>query len=314
MSVQILEKKIKNNYSFGKTTRFGVGGKVRRFYVAKSESDLIAIVKLAKTKHWPIIIVGEGTNLVVNDGLNNFFVIKSGIKGIKVIDSRTYEVGARENWTKLVALFNKQGLGGAEKMYGIPGSVGGAVVGNAGCYGQEIKDVVSGVKVFDGKKAKWLNNAQCRFSYRSSIFKQNRVFVILKIKLHLTPADPLQLIIESRNIFRIRNNKFPENMKCAGSYFKNIVLTDLRPSIRKKLEHKFRDKIKGNKLATAVLVEIIGLNGARIGNVKIANYHGNLVVNMGSGKARDALQLAQSVKNKVKKIFNIKLEEEVRII
>lgn len=314
MLEQILEGKIRHNYSFGKTTRFGVGGKVRCFFIARTEDALVAAIKLAHTKSWPMVIVGEGTNLVVSDGSIGCFVIRNKISGIKRLSRNSYEIGAGENWTKLVALFNKQGLGGVEKMYGVPGSAGGAVVGNAGCYGQEIKNVVAGVKVFDGKKVKWLKNKQCRFDYRSSIFKELGGIAILRVRLSFARANPLLLVGESKKIFKIRSNKFPSNIKCAGSYFKNIILDSLSGDVRRRIVNEFKDKIRGGRLAAATLIESVGMKGTKIGTVKIADYHGNLIINMGNGKTRDVIKLSRQVKDRVRKAFNIELEEEVRII
>src|SRR3990167_9466549 len=206
----------------------------------------------------------------------------------------------------LVNFANQNGLAGLEKMTGIPGTVGGAVYGNAGAYDQTISDYIVEVKSLTGIQLK--NN--CHFDYQYSIFKQNHS-PILEIKFSLKPADSKELKKIAKETISARLEKYPPGIKCPGSFFKNILATTLSKKI---LSHIPDEKIPYGKVSVGYLLEEVGAKGDHLGEIEITSYHANLFINKGSGTAKDFYNLANKYFLKVRREFGIDLEPEVQLI
>ena len=156
-----------------------IGGPAKYFFIARSKENLIKAIKWAKKNKVEWYVVGDGSNLIPSDKGFNGLIIKNQIKKFKKIGNKIY-IGAGSNLLKFIVKMNKLGLDGIEKMAGIPGTVGGAIYGCAGAYGQEIRDCLVGVRIYDGKTTKWISKNQCRFNYRESIFKTEKNLIILE--------------------------------------------------------------------------------------------------------------------------------------
>ena len=154
--------------ALSRLTTLGIGGNAAFFVEVKREKDLKRIAVLGRR-----YILGEGSNIVAPDGGFRGLIIKIGINTFKNSGGRVY-VGAGNNLLAFIKQINKLGLGGMEKMAGIPGTIAGAIYGNAGAYGQEINKNLLRVKIWDGKKIRWMTKAECKFGYRRSIFKENK--------------------------------------------------------------------------------------------------------------------------------------------
>ena len=204
----------------------------------------------------------------------------------------------------------KCGLAGVEKLSGIPGSVGGAIVGNAGAYGHTISDHLVRVEVFDGRRARWIPKPACRFSYRESIFKR-RPWIVLRAEFALEPGDSRALAKTSREIIAARTKKYPPGLACPGSFFKNIPVSDLT---RAQISRIPPEKLIHGKLPAGYLLEEVGAKGMCYGHLEVAPYHGNLIVNHGGATYREVRALSRLLKSRVRKKFGIELEEEVRYI
>jgi UDP-N-acetylmuramate dehydrogenase len=304
---------IKRNVSFKKLTTLRLGGKAKYFVEVRTEKELIESLKYAKEKKLPSFVMGEGSNLVPADEGFNGLVIKVRIGGVR-IKGRTAEVGAGENLFSFIWALNTRGLAGLERMAGIPGTVGGALYGNAGAYGQEIKDCVKKVRVFDGNKVREISKKSARFSYRSSFFKK-KAWIILGATFELTPKNPKLLKKTSSEIVALREKKYPPGLRCPGSFFKNIVLAQLTEKERKQLVKLVPpEKVLYGKIPAGYLLEEVGAKGIRRGRIHIANHHGNLFYNSSGGTSVDISELAQVLKKKVKRKFGVLLEEEVRYV
>lgn len=207
----------------------------------------------------------------------------------------------------------EHGLAGFEALYGIPGTVGGALVGNAGAYGQAISDRLVSVTIFDGKKVRKISKKQCKFAYRNSIFKTKiaKDWLVLEAEFLLEPGNKKELQKKSREIIKTRNKRYPKNLKCPGSFFKNVLVADVS---KKSLAKVYPEKIRDGKINTGWLLEKSGALNLRSGAVHVSDWHGNLIVNDGGGTAKDVKKLASLLKNKVYKKFGIKLEEEVKYL
>src|SRR3989338_8762721 len=170
--------RVRKNFWLKNITSLRLGGRTKYFLRVRKTATLIRALIWAKRQGEKWTVIGAGTNLVPADGGFSGLVLQNEIRTLQVIGSRVY-VGAGNNLLKTIQQFNARGLGGLEKMAGIPGTVGGAIYGCAGAYGQEICDRLKRVKVFRGGEICWLTKKQCGFDYRTSIFKNRKDWVIL---------------------------------------------------------------------------------------------------------------------------------------
>ena len=196
---------------------------------------------------------------------------------------------------ELVNILAKTGLSGLEWAAGIPGTVGGAIFGNAGAFNKSMKDVVKSVEALEVKnekcKVKNFKNRDCKFSYRDSIFKNNKNLIILSVTLQMKRGDKKEIENKIKKNLEQRNKTQPLNFPSGGSIFKNPP-----------------------GFFAGELVKRCGLKGKKIGNVKISEKHSNFIVNLGNGKAKDVIKLIKLIKQKVKKKFGVTLEEEIQFL
>lgn len=302
-------------------TTMRVGGPARYFIRVATEKRLIKAVREAERVGLAWVVIGEGSNIIPPDQPLDALVIKNEIAHIRQKGKRVI-VGSGTNLLKLIQVLNANSLAGFEKMAGIPGSVGGAIYGSAGAYGQEIKDCLRRVKIFDASKkpntdpVQWISREECQFGYRESIFKKRKRWVLLEAEFQLSMEDPRTLQKTSRDIIRLRKQKYRPDLRCPGSFFKNIVLADIRPAKRRSdfLKKIPPEKIQYGKIPAGYLLECVGAKGMRVGNIVVAEHHGNLIYNRGNGTTEDIKKLAKILKTKVEKRFGIRLEEEVQYI
>jgi UDP-N-acetylmuramate dehydrogenase len=229
------------------------------------------------------------------------------IEGKKVI------AGAGTELAVVVKKTINAGLSGLETLSGIPGTLGGAIVGNAGAYGHSISETVKRVEVWDpfdvvqGRR-RWLKGSECRFAYRESVFK-HKPYLVLRAELVLTRGEKSRLKKMSGDIIRTREKKYRPGLKCPGSFFKNVLVKSVPKAVLKFIDGK---KIIEGKIPAGYLLEEAGARGIRLGGIRVADFHGNLLMNIGNAKARDAKKLARLLKKRVKRKFGIDMEEEVR--
>ena len=277
-------------------TTFRIGGPAKYFYIARTKQDLIKAIKTAKELKLLFFVLGGGSNLLVSDkGYNglvisyqlsiiNFLPLKAGFKIV---------AGAGLPLGKLVSASAEKGLTGLEWAAGIPGTIGGAIRGNAGAFGKSMADVVKSVEVFNvGENiSRPFLNKDCEFEYRDSIFKHNSNLIILSAKIQLKKGDKKEIQKKIKEYLDKRKKTQPLGFPSAGSIFKNP-----------------------EGFFAAELIEKCGLKGKKINEVQISEIHSNFIVNLGKGKAKDVEKLIKLVKQKVKQKFGIDLEEEIDIL
>ena len=290
---------IKQNEPLSKHTTFAIGGPASYFAVAKTKEDILEAIGFAESKKLPFFLLGGGSNLLINDNGYNGLIIKIQIGEIKV-DENKITTGAGILLSQLVNESAKRGLSGLEWAVGIPGTIGGAVNGNAGAYGHSISESVDEIVVLAEEDGKWkekkYSNKDCRFEYRKSKFKHlaNKE-IILEVRLKLEKSDTEKVKERIKNTILRRKGKIPAQPS-AGCVFKNI-------------------KKDGQLIAAAgKLVEECGLKGAKSGGAEISLLHGNYVVNARGAKAEDVAKLINLCKQKVKEKFNLELEEEIIVM
>ena len=302
---------VRENVSLKNHNTFKIGGKARYFFVATKKEELIKSVNLAKNFKLPLFILGNGSNLLISDKGFKGLIIKAQMIKTKCQNNTIYaEAGVTLG--QLVIVASENNLTGLEWAAGIPGTLGGAIYGNAGAFGKSMADITKTVTVleipnpnFPGRKTaspegcfpnkskiKIFKYSDCKFGYRDSIFKKKKNLVILSAKIELKRSDKKEIRDKIKQKMRTylnhRIETQPLNFPSIGSIFKNP---------------------KG--FFAAELIEKCGLKGKKIGDVKISEKHANFIINLGKGKARDVVKLINIIKKKVKEKFWVNLEEEI---
>ena len=296
------------NAPLSRYTRFEIGGPARMLADVSTVAALAETLRLSKASGTPHAMIGGGTNLIVDDEGFAGVVTRYVAKNIE-IDGLRVRVEAGAMLQDLVDKTIDAGLRGLETMTGIPGWVGGAIYGNAGAYGHSIQESIESVRFFDGSTTRELCADKLAFSYRNSVFKSFKDWVVLDAVLLLNKADPSELRATAGGILKIRNEKYPPTMKCAGSIFKNLMLADLPSGVT--VPEKV---VREGKVPSAYFLEVAGAKGLAIGGLRVADYHANLIYNEGGGTARDLWHLIETLKVGVWEKCGVRLEEEVQSI
>ena len=274
-----------------KHTTFRVGGPAD-VLVQPDETALAAVLGLCRQYHVPYSFIGNGSNLLVGDkGIRGVVIEMTDPMGnIEVHGTRiTAQAGAM--LSKIANTAASNGLGGMEFAAGIPGSVGGAVVMNAGAYGGEMKDIIERVYVLDENGAQLeLDRTALDLSYRHSCIPDKK-YIVTKVVLELVPRNEAEIRSEMKELNEKRAEKQPLQYPSAGSTFK-------RP------EGYFAGK----------LIMDAGLRGYQVGGAQVSEKHCGFVINKGDATAADICQLMQDVSDKVQAQFGVVLEPEVKMI
>ena len=275
-------------------TTFKIGGKVPLFCMPAAKEQIKELVKLFHDNDVSYFIMGNGSNLLVNDtGFDGVVVqLLDDYSDTEIIEEEDYftvkaQAGARM-W-KLGMAIADAGAAGFEFGTGIPGTIGGAVMMNAGAYGGEIKDVVDSVTVCDRQgNEKILRGEELGFGYRTSAVSKND-YVVLEVVLKLEKGDKKDIKARIDELTEKRKSKQPLDIPSAGSTFK-------RPE----------------GYYAAKLIEDAGLKGLTVGGAKVSEKHAGFVVNTGNATAADVIALTDKIKEEVQKHNGVRLELEVR--
>lgn len=298
---------VMENIDLAAYSSFGISSNASELITVNNTTDLLSILGRFKRNSQTYRIMGGGSNLVLPDEGVGEPIIR--IYGGNLMEEETSFVSnAGVLLSNLVEKSISMNLSGLELLSGIPGTIAGAVVGNAGAYGKSISDAVEWVEVWNGEKVATLSKNECFFSYRNSIFKQ-RQLVILRVKINLTRNQDKDLKSISKKIINLRTEKYHPGIKCPGSFFKNIPLENTDKELLSKIDHTH---IKGGKIPAGYLLEEVNARGMRVGDIQVADFHGNLLINLGEGKSSEVRKLADLLKEKVNNKFGVILDEEVR--
>ena len=286
------EAKVLVNEPMASHTTFRIGGPADYFVMPETIEELAAVLKLCKEEAVPYFILGNGSNLLVGDKGFRGVVIQlyKNFDGIQIEGTKvTAKAGAM--LIRVAKEAGKAGLTGLEFASGIPGTIGGAMVMNAGAYGGEMKDVVTAVTVFtkDGD-IKTLSGEDMNFRYRGSVV-EDEGHIVLEAVMELQEGNLEEIQARIDELSVQRRTKQPIEYPSAGSTFK-------RP------EGYFAGK----------LIQDAGLRGYQVGGAQVSEKHCGFVINAGSATAADVMQLMQDVSNKVNAQFGVTLEPEVKRI
>ena len=299
-----------DNVPLSQYTRFGIGGPADIYARAAQEATFIEALRVARSSGLPYVVIGGGTNLIVSDAGFRGVVLRFTAREIAHEGTTVCAAGGGE-LQDLVDYTIAHGLKGLETMTGIPGSVGAAVYGNAGAYGHSIMELVRQVRFFDGLGIRTVSNAECEFRYRESIFKRQKNWIIFSTELDMTQGSDVELRRAADGIRKIRDEKYPPSMRCAGSIFKNLILDELPGHVREIVPGNV---IREGKVPSAYFLEQVGAKGMRNGDIRVADYHANLIYNAGQGSARELREVIDDLKARVAGRFDLELEEEVQYV
>ena len=295
---------------------YKIGGKAKYFFEAKNINDLISAVLRSQYLNEKIFILAGATNVLIDDKGFNGLIIKPNFQHISA-GRQDIEITAGSGITiaQLVDCSIAKSLSGLEWAAGLPGTLGGAIRGNAGAFGKEMKDIIESVVSLNisQKKPQIIKRdaIDCQFEYRSSIFKKiQSKEIILEASLKLTKENIFDINQEiEKNInYRIANH--PMDYPSLGSTFKNIPLKNIN----------LKDEnapIKNDPfpiIPVAYLISKAGLIGTSIGGAMISPKHPNFIINVSEATSSDVKKLIQLTKNKVKEKFNIELVEEIEYL
>ena len=275
-----------------KHTTFRVGGPVRRMARPGSPEQCAALLELAEEKDWPVLLLGNGSNLLAADGGIDLLAVCTGrMDQIERAGEHVIRAGAGVSLARLASFAMREGLGGLAFAHGIPGTLGGAVCMNAGAYGGEMKQVLSSVAAwFPGEGVKRLRLEELDLSYRHSLFSEKRG-AVLEAELYLEPETPEAIRAAMDDLSRRRREKQPLEYPSAGSTFK-------RPA--------------GHFAGT--LIEQCGLKGLRVGGAQVSEKHAGFVINAGGATCADVLALIGEVRRVVQEQTGVELEPEVKMV
>ncbi len=312
MALKINENVLLKNFS-----TFKIGGMARYFCIVKTKEELTEALNFCQSKKIRFFILGGGSNVLFADAGFDGLVIRMENDSIHLLENENSircQAGARLR--DLVKFFLEKNLSGMEWATGIPGSVGGAIRGNAGIgAGKEAVDSVKKVKVFEipgGEiKEKSLHKEECQFDYRNSIFKENRDLLIWSADFGFEKGDKEKLLETFFQILEKRKKNQPLEYPSAGSVFQN-------PKANQKLIDQFEKdsgmKCRGEKVPAGWLIEQCGMKGKKIGGAKVSEKHANFIVNLGDASADDVVILISLIKQKARNLFGIQMREEIEIV
>ncbi|RJQ36759.1 UDP-N-acetylmuramate dehydrogenase [Candidatus Parcubacteria bacterium] len=308
---------IKEHEPLAKHTVFRIGGPARFYADVDSRDQWIAAFSFAEDHGVPWMVLGAGSNVLVSDAGFPGLVIHPVGGGVRH-ENGVVEADAGVSMARVVADTLVHGLRGFEWAIGVPGTIGGSVVGNAGCFGSEMKDVVVSILAYDteARAARDVPAAACAFGYRDSMFKRAPQLVVLAARLALQPGDAArgQELVRAYTFKRHAGQDI--GAQTAGCAFKNIPWTR-RDIDKDAVLRQFPDVGRSGTvpgIAAGLLIDRAGLKGYQIGGAKISERHGNFIINVGNARAEDVVMLIALAKERVHRMFGIFLEEEIRYI
>lgn len=273
-------------------TTFRVGGPARRLACPKSLEEMTALLTLAEEKQYPVLVLGNGSNLLVRDeGVDALVIHTGGLEAVELLEGDRICGQAGLSMARLAVFAQKQGLTGLEFAHGIPGSLGGGVRMNAGAYGGEMCQVVESVTAWlPGEGVRTLHAEEMDFSYRHSRFSHGSG-VVLAAVFSLRKDDPAEIRDRMEDLIARRRAKQPLEYPSAGSTFK-------RPA----------------GYFAGALIEQCGLKGFAVGGAQVSEKHAGFVINTGGATAADVLAVIDHVKQTVFARFGVEMEPEVEIV
>ncbi len=289
-SLTALAGKAYENYPMSRCTTMKTGGNADIYIIPNSSQALMKCIGLCREHNIPYYVIGNGSNLLVSDkGVRGVVLATAGLDRLSC-NGRSIEAGSGVLLSRIASLALANDLAGFEFAAGIPGSLGGAVVMNAGAYGGEMKNVISFVHAYVMDEGKTVDVENCHFSYRNSIFDENKA-IVLGATISLSKGNHEEIACKMKEYAIARREKQPLEYPSSGSIFK-------RPP---------------GHFAGA-LIEQAGLGGFAIGGAQVSEKHCGFIINIGGATTQDVLSLMAYIEEKVEAQAGVKLQPEVRVV
>ncbi len=325
---QRLSDKVQAQVKLASYVHFRIGGPAEYFLLASSSEEIVRACQAALELKIPYTILGDGSNVLILDGGIEGLVIKTANKKINFSDQGVQaEAGA-----VLMEVANRaaeKGFSGFEFAGGIYGTVGGAIYGNAGSFGREIKDILVSCRFFDPTEGvKEFDRQQCQFVYRGSIFKDHPDWVILSGVFALQPDDPAEVKKRMTELVKQKAKSQPFNLPSSGCIFQNVPVeevdfdrlaeaidpTSINQASGLTNEQCWQKFKQQGKVPAGYLLEELGLKGKQIGQAQVSERHANFIVNLGGATASEVIMLISYIKQQVRDRVGIQLREEIQIL
>ncbi len=303
---------IQEKISLKKYNTFNIGGEARYFISVENAEELKEALNFAKENNQEYFILAGGSNVLFPDLGYDGLIIKINIKDIQ-FNATEVTAGAGAMLSQLINLAVEQNLTGMENLFGIPGTVGGAVRGNAGAFGTEIINVITQAEALNIEtgEVKTLSKEECELEYRNSLFKKNKNWIILRatFKLEIGVQERSKKVM--KEIIEKRNKLQLQSVKTAGSFFANPVANE---RVQKMFEEEKNTKCIEGRVPAGWLLDKAGMKGERIGDIATGENQANYFINLGEGTFDQVLQLVSMAKMRVRDEFDVQLKEEVEIV
>ncbi len=303
---------VKTSVPLAPLTTFQIGGFARHYVDVTTEDDIRHAIDWAHERGLRCSILAGGSNVLVPDsGYEGLIIHVTG--GCFSFAGLELAADAGCNLFDLIKEAGRRGLGGWEKLAGIPGTIGGAVRGNAGAFGSEIKDFVHSVRAVNMNtgSTRTFSNTECGFQYRDSVFKQHPKWIVMRIAVHLRKISPEESARVAEETLAERERRHLQNVRAAGSFFMNPIASS---EIVNLFESEKGVKSRESRVPAGWLIEKAGMKGATAGGAISSLQHPNYIVNRQNATSEDVRQLAARIKIAVMSQFGVPLREEAAIL
>lgn len=299
-----------HNELLSRHTSFAIGGPAALFARVRSRAELLEALMFIRAEQMPYFILGAGSNVLASGRGFDGAVIKNEHKDYSIKGSKT--IAASGAMTAVLAhAASEIGLSGLEWAFGIPGTVGGAVRGNAGAFGGEMKDVLECATIFNMKtgEVSFFSNTDFSFAYRRSACADHPEWVIMQVVYRLAESDPSLTLSRLQEYLVRKKETQPLGAHCAGSMFKNNPIALFADTASLPEEY-----VKKGNVPSGYLIEQVGLKGYRTDRAMISDKHANFFINIGGANFQDIMCLIEMAKKKVFECYVIHLCEEIQYI
>ncbi len=304
---------LQENILLAPHTYIKIGGPAKYFVQTGTVQELENAVRAAQQLEIPFRVLGGGANVLISDKGYDGLIIRN-ITTDDQFSGTSVTVSAGYNLTKLADEAAKRGLSGLEFAFGIPGTIGGAVYGNAGAFNAEMKDVLVSAKVLFPDRMRELSNEEFHFTYRHSVLKEEGKYgVVLEAVLRLEEGDGATIDALQKKRLAYRKEHQPLDKPSLGSVFKNVPLSDFPKDLWEKfdIKHHGADGV----IPAGYINDRLELKGMRIGDAQLSNKHGNFIVNLGSATAEHVIMLVSAIKQKVRVgCGGLEMQEEIQFL
>lgn len=292
-------------------TTFELGGVARYFTEVRTVTELGIALDYAETRSLPFFILAGGSNVLVADAGFVGLVIRIAFDQRTIdVDSGAVYAEAGASLMETIEATAEAGLTGMEAMYGIPGTVGGAVRGNAGAFGTEVVDVLKEATALniDTREIKTFTREECNLTYRSSFFKRNPEWIVLSATFALTPDTDGAALARVEETLALRNERQIQNIRSAGSFFMNPTAPE---SVQKLFESEKGTPSNNGRVPAGWLIEKVGFKGHCVNGICTGERSANYIINDGTGSASAVLELTSAIHAKVFTDFGITMQPEI---